>query len=281
MSGIVAGINAGIALTTMGVSMAQKKKAENNALAAQREADIALNEAKAKLDVNFQKGRTISKDPYTMALEQSLAQGASSVEAMQGAGVRGIAQLANLQQAQNQMGEQQRVGYGQELQQLDKDIRDEDSRLSDIKTQIDLQTSQDAAGAAAMYDEQAAAAKASMIQSGIDVAAAGASALPLYSQNKGAQKAAMAGLQFDANQAAKFGTSTGFTANPAGLQSSDGVIDFGSFGAPRGGNFSAVGNMGNREFRQFKRGLTPAQMNQIKFDPSYMEQYSALMGGND
>ncbi len=268
MSGIVAGINAGIALTTMGVSMAQKKKAENNALAAQREADIALNEAKAKLDVNFQEGRTISKDPYTMALEQSLAQGASSVEAMQGAGVRGIAQLANLQQAQNQMGEQQRVGYGQELQQLDKDIRDEDSRLSDIKTQIDLQTSQDAAGAAAMYDEQAAAAKASMIQSGIDVAAAGASTLPLYSQNKGAQKAAMAGLQFDAGQFEKFGNAS----KGMGAAASPGFSNL---------DFNSIGSMGNKDFRQFKRGLTPAQMNQIKFDPSYMEQYSALMGGND
>ena len=274
MSGIVAGINAGIALTTMGISAAQKNKAEKNAAQAERAASKAMAEARQKLDVNFQEGRTISKDPYTMAIEQSLAQGATSVQAAQES-ERGIGQIGRVQMAQNQMAEGQRVALGQELQQLDKDILGEESRLRDVKTQIDLQEAAGAQEAAAMYDEQAAAAKAAMIQSGVDLAAAGASALPLYAQNNKAQQQAISGMQFDGGQAKQFGTATGFT--PTGFKSTSGVIDF---GVNTGGNFSAVGDMGGRDFRQFKRNLTPAQKNQIMFDPAYMNQYNSFTGGN-
>lgn len=274
MSGIVAGINAGIALTTMGISAAQKNKAEKNAAQAERAASKAMDEARQKLDVNFQEGRTISRDPYTMAIEQSLAQGAASVQAAQES-ERGIGQIGRVQMAQNQMAEGQRVALGQELQQLDKDILGEESRLRDVNTQIDLQEAAGAQEAAAMYDEQAAAAKAAMIQSGVDLAAAGASALPLYSQNNKAQQQAISGMQFDAGQAKQFGTATGFT--PTGFESATGVIDF---GVNTGGNFSAVGDMSGRDFRQFKRNLTPAQKNQIMFDPAYMNQYNSFTGGN-
>lgn len=265
MSGIVAGINAGIALTTMGISAGQKRKAEKKAAEAEQAAQKAMDEARAKLDVNFQEGRTISKDPYTMAIEASLSQGAASVQAAQEAGARGIAQVGRIQMAQNQMAEQQRVGLGQELQQLDKDIRDEDSRLRDVQTQIDLQEAAGAQEAAAMYDEQAAAAKAAMIQSGIDAVAAGASALPLYSQSNKMQQQAMAGMQFDAEQFGQFGNAAKGMGGPA----SPGFSNL---------DFQRVGELSGREFRQFKRNLTPAQKNQILFDPMYMSQYSSLMG---
>jgi len=267
MSGIVAGINAGIALTTMAVSARQKNKAEDNALKAEQAASKAVAEARSKLDVNYQEGRTISKDPYTMAIEQSLSQGASSVQAAQEAGARGLAQVGRIQMAQNQMAEGQRVGYGQELQQLDKDIRAEDSRLRDVKTQIDLQEAAGAQEAAAMYDEQAAAAKAAMIQSGIDVAAAGASALPLYSQNSKAQQQAMAGMQFDSDQFGLFGNA----ATGMGAAAGQGFSNL---------DFQRVGDMSGRDFRQFKRNLTPAQKNQIMFDPAYINQYNSFTGGN-
>lgn len=252
----------------MGISAAQKNKAEKNAAQAERAASKAMNEARQKLDVNFQEGRTISTDPYTMAIEQSLAQGAASVQAAQES-ERGIGQIGRVQMAQNQMAEGQRVALGQELQQLDKDILGEESRLRDVKTQIDLQEAAGAQEAAAMYDEQAAAAKAAMIQSGVDLAAAGASALPLYAQNNKAQQQAISGMQFDGGQTKQFGTATGFTPIVG-----TGVRQF------EGGNFSAVGDMGGREFRQFKRNLTPAQKNQIMFDPAYMNQYNSFTGGN-
>lgn len=253
----------------MGISAAQKNKAEKNAAQAERAASKAMDEARQRLDVNFQEGRTISKDPYTMAIEQSLAQGAASVQAAQEGGIRGIAQVGRIQMAQNQMAEGQRVALGQELQQLDKDILNEESRLRDVNTQIDLQEAAGAQEAAAMYDEQAAAAKSAMIQSGVDLAAAGASALPLYAQNNKAQQQAISGMQFDGGQTKQFGTSTGFTPIVG-----TGVRQF------EGGNFSAVGDMSGRDFRQFKRNLTPAQKNQIMFDPAYMNQYNSFTGGN-
>lgn len=266
MSGIVAGINAGIALTTMGISAAQKNKAEKKAAQAERAASKAMNEARQKLDVNFQEGRTISTDPYTMAIEQSLAQGAASVQAAQES-ERGIGQIGRVQMAQNQMAEGQRVALGQELQQLDKDILGEESRLRDVKTQIDLQEAAGAQEAAAMYDEQAAAAKAAMIQSGVDLAAAGASALPLYAQNNKAQQQAMGGMQFDADQFGQFGNA----AKGMGAAAGQGFSNL---------DFQRIGDMSGRDFRQFKRNLTPAQKNQIMFDPAYMNQYNSFTGGN-
>ena len=249
----------------MGISAGQKRKAEKKAAQAEQAAQKAMDEARAKLDVNFQEGRTISTDPYTMAIEASLSQGAASVQAAQEAGARGIAQVGRIQMAQNQMAEEQSVGLGQELQQLDKDIRDEDSRLRDVQTQIDLQEAAGAQEAAAMYDEQAAAAKAAMIQSGIDAVAAGASALPLYSQSNKMQQQAMAGMQFDAEQFGQFGNAAKGMGGPA----SPGFSNL---------DFQRVGELSGREFRQFKRNLTPAQKNQILFDPMYMSQYSSLMG---
>ena len=249
MSGIVAGINAGIALTSMGISMSQKKKAEGKAMEAEREAELAMTEARERLSVNYQEGRTISKDPYTMALEQSLAQGASSVEAMQGAGVRGIAQLANLQQAQNQMGEQQRVGYGQELQQLDKDIRDEDSRLRDINTQIDLQEVEGAQQAAAMYDEQAAAAKAAAVQSGINAVQAGIQVAPDYMNKMGSTKQAYGTLASQDYKGGEMAKSIGFN--------------------PDYNILAGLGADGNKGARQYMRSLNQQQQNAITFDPSF------------
>ena len=254
MSGIVAGINAGIALTTMGISAGQKRKAEKKAAEAEQAAQKAMDEARAKLDVNFQEGRTISKDPYTMAIEASLSQGAASVQAAQEAGARGIAQVGRIQMAQNQMAEEQRVGLGQELQQLDKDIRDEDSRLRDVQTQIDLQEAAGAQEAAAMYDEQAAAAKAAMIQSGIDAAAAGASALPLYSQNRGQQRATFAEM---GNQ--------GATGSQAVQNAFAGATP----------DYAMLGSRG-KEARQYRRNLTPQQRRSLLVDPSFMGTYNTL-----
>ena len=45
-------------------------------------------------------------------------------------------------------------------------------------------------------------------------------------------------------------------------------------------DFGAVGDMSGRDFRQFKRNLTPAQKNQIMFDPAYINQYNSFTGGN-
>jgi len=249
MSGIVAGINAGIALTSMAISMNQKKKAEGKALEAEREAELAMTEARERLSVNYQEGRTISKDPYTMALEQSLAQGAASVEAAQEAGVRGIGQVGRIQMAQNEMAEGQRVGYGQELQELDKDIRNEDSRLRDINTQIDLQEVEGAQQAAAMYDEQAAAAKAAAVQSGINAVQAGIQVAPDYMNKMGSTKQAYGTL-----------ASQGYTGGEMAKS-----IDF----TPDYKVLAGLGADGNREARQYMRSLSQQQQNAITFDPSF------------
>ena len=253
MSGLVTGIiSLGITATTTGISMAQKSKAKKAQSRAEMDANEAMNKARKRLDVNYQEAKTISKDPYTMAIEASLQQGADAVQASRET-VRGAANVGRIQTAQNQMVEGQRVAYGQELQAREQAIIDEDSRLRDINTQLDMGEIEGAQMAAAeAADEQARAGQdivagvGSMVQQGMSMA-------PLYSKDLGAQKQAIAGMEFDAAAKQKFG----------------GKLTPGWSGT----DFSAVGDMSNRQFRQFKRGIGDNQFKQFQLDPQYMEQY--------
>jgi hypothetical protein len=264
---IVAVAGLAISATTTGIAMGQKSKARKNQMKAEAAAAKSMREARSRLDVNYQEGSSISKDPYTMAIDASLSQGADAVQASRET-QRGAAQVGRIQGAQNQMMEGQRVAQGQELQEREQRIIDEDSRLRDVNTQLDLEEVAGAQQAAANFEDQAnqasqdiVAGVGATIQSGMDM-------VPLYQQNLSAQRAAISDITFDKNQAAKFGTAAGFNSTPGELQSRNGVLDFGSFG---GGNFSSVGDMRNSDFRKFKRNLSPSQKRQIQLNPQYQQ----------
>ena len=114
-------------------SKQKKKQAEAEAAASQ-----AMQEARKRLEVNFYKNLGIKKEPYELAREASLSSASgliqAGVESERGAGaVAGRVQMANNENQRNIA-----AGMGQEMQNLDKLVAGEDSRLRDVNTQLDL-----------------------------------------------------------------------------------------------------------------------------------------------
>lgn len=259
MSGLLGAISLGITATTTGISYHQKNKAQKKQARAEMDASKAMEDARRRLDVNYQEGMSISKDPYTMAIEASLQQGADAVQASRET-QRGAANVGRIQTAQNTMLEGQRVAYGKELERLKQLEITEDSRLRDVNTQIDLEEVAGAQEAAARYEDEAAMAQQDVVAGVGSMAQQGLAMAPLYRQDMGAQKQAIAGMEFTPEQFGTFGNVKVGMGDAAG----EGFSNM---------DFSSVGGMSNREFRQFNRGLTDAQKQQILFNPQYMENY--------
>lgn len=246
-----------ISATTTGIAMGQKSKARRNQIKAETAAAKSMREARSRLDVNYQEASSISKDPYTMAIDASLSQGADAVQASRET-QRGAAQVGRIQGAQNQMMEGQRVAQGQELQEREQRIIDEDSRLRDVNTQLDLEEVAGAQQAAANFEDQANQASQDIVAGVGSTLQAGMDLVPLYQQNLGAQQKAIAGMEFDTNQFANFGNAK----VGMGAAGSEGFSNM---------DFSSVGDMSTQDFRQFKKGLTPQQKRQIQLNPQYQQ----------
>ena len=262
MSGLLGAISLGITATTTGISYHQKNKAQKKQARAEMDASKAMEDARRRLDVNYQEGMSISKDPYTMAIEASLQQGADAVQASRET-QRGAANVGRIQTAQNTMLEGQRVAYGKELERLKQLEITEDSRLRDVNTQIDLEEVAGAQEAAARYEDEAAMAQQDVVAGVGSMAQQGLAMAPLYRQDMGAQKQAIAGMEFTPEQLGTFGNVKVGMDAPASF-TGHGLSNM---------DFASVGGMSNREFRQFNRGLTNAQKQQILFNPQYMENY--------
>ena len=120
------------------MSFAQAGKQSKLQRQAEAKAAQAMAEARKKLDVNFAKQRSIQKEPYELAREAMLSSGAQALQA----GVesdRGAETTAGrVQMAMNQGQADIRGTMGQELMDIEKDVLNEESRLRDLKTQLDL-----------------------------------------------------------------------------------------------------------------------------------------------
>ena len=257
-SSLIAVAGLAISATTTGISIHQQNKARAAQGKAERVANEAMLEARKRLDVNYQEASSISKDPYTMAIEASLQQGANATQAVKET-QRGAAQVGRIQGAQNQMLEAERVAYGQELQAREQRILDEDSRLRDINTQLDMGEIEGAQMAAAAEADNAAMAGQDIVAGVGNFAQQAASMAPLYA-GKGAsvRKGAMAGMEFSPDQFDAFGNAK----VGMGAAGSTGFTNM---------DFASLGGMNNRQFRQFEKGLTASQLGQIKTNSQYQD----------
>jgi hypothetical protein len=78
MSGLIAAIATGtVAVAGSVSSFAQASKQRKKMDAAQQEARKAMTEAKKRLDINVMEGLSVQKEPYELAREAALVQGAS------------------------------------------------------------------------------------------------------------------------------------------------------------------------------------------------------------
>jgi hypothetical protein len=78
----------------------------------------------------------------------------------------------------------------------------------------------------------------------------------LYQKNTGAQKSALSNIKFTPEQLAAFGDVSS--------------LPMSSSGTP---DFSQLRGMGNREFKQLIKNLTPEQQQQLYSNPDYFNSY--------
>jgi hypothetical protein len=257
----IVGIAATVGTTAMSFSQASKQ----NKLQKQAESDAekAMAEARKKLDVNFYEQLGIQKEPYELEREALLASGAQAVEA----GVeseRGAAATAGRVQMAQQQGQAGiRSAMGQEMLGLEKLAVGEESRLRDVGYGLDLGEVQGAQLAA----RDAGQAKVLATQQGMQgVTSLGkqvAQALPLFSKNPEAQKAAIGKMSFNTEEFQKFGN----VAEAGGL-GAEGTDVFTNL------DLQKVSTMSNPEYKQFLKSLTPQQQQMLFMNKQYTDLYN-------
>jgi hypothetical protein len=263
-SSLIAVAGLAISATTTGISISQRNKARVAQTKAENKADEAMLEARKRLEVNYQEASSISKDPYTMAIEASLQQGANATQAAKET-QRGAAQVGRIQGAQNQMLEAERVAYGQELQAREQRILDEDSRLRDINTQLDMGEIEGAQMAAAAEADNAAMAGQDIVAGVGNFAQQAASMAPLY-----------AGTGYKAKQAAF--NQTDFAKTAANTAAQQAAVDRANAGGDplrRMTNvtpdpYAGVGGMNRGDFRRFQKN-SPTLWGQVAANQQYQD----------
>jgi hypothetical protein len=252
---IAAGVGLAATATTTGMSFAQASKQRKLMQDAEREADIAMQEARKKLEINVFDKLSIQKEPFELEREALLSQGAQAIQA----GVeseRGAAATAGrLQMAQQEGQAGIRTAMGQELQALEKMSATEEGRLRDIGVQLDLEEVAGAQLAAANAQEMGAQAMQQGFQGVTSLAGQLAEAAPLFERNRAAERAAIGGMEFTPEQLYKFGD-----INPkAGLKNLD---------------FEKISSMSNKEYRRFLKELTPQQKQMLFMNEQFTGKYN-------
>ena len=256
-SSIIALGGLAITATTTGISMAQQAKSRDKMLSAEAAATKAMAEARKRLDVNYQEASSISKDPYTMAIEASLQQGANAVGAMRET-QRGAANVAGIQVAQNQNADAVRVAYGQELQAREQRIIDEESRLRDVNTQLDLGEVEGAQLAAARAEDMMNEAGADAMEGLTSMGQQGLAMAPLFSES--------GNVRNDNRMMKSF-----MKANPNGTQADYQKSLFGQNKSLGGADFSGVGSMNPTEYGSWMSQQNEGAMRQARqnFNPNF------------
>jgi hypothetical protein len=258
-STIAAGTAVAATAATTAMSFAQAGKQRKLMRQAEAEADAAMQEARKKLGTNVYDQLAIQKEPYELQREAMLSQGAQAIQA----GVeseRGAAATAGrVQMATNEAQAGIRTAMGQDLQQLEMLSAQEEGRLRDIGVQLDLEEVAGAQLAAANAQELQAQ---SMQQGFAGVTSLGSQAakqIPLFVRDKGAERTALSQMQFTPEQAMAF--------EEAGV---------GGVGSPfEGGdiNLKSIGNMDNKQYKQFLKELTPLQRRELFANKQFQDLY--------
>jgi len=185
---IAAGIGLATTAATTGMSFAQSAKQKRIANQANKEANKAMKEARARLEVNYAEALSIPKEAYELEREALLSQGAQALEA----GIeseRGSAATAGRVLAAQQQGQAQtRTAMAQDLFDIEAMKLEEESRLRDLNVQLDLEEIMGAQQRAADAEAAATAAKQAGIEGAISLGQQAMEFIPLYAQDRAAQK---------------------------------------------------------------------------------------------
>ena len=253
--GTAAAIGIGLSAASAGMSFVQagnQKKAQRQA---EKDASLAMQAARQKLDVNFYDALSVQKEPYELEREALLAQGAQAIQA----GVeseRGAAATAGrIQMGMNEAQAGVRSAMGQELSDLEKLSAQEDSRLRDVGTQLDLEEVAGAQLAAANAQELGAQAMQQGMQGVVGMGQQVYEAMPLYQKSKSAKE--FGKLQSDYASAAKSNKlGSQFMKDGTALPFQEAVKLMGNKtgGVGYGFDVSGVGGMESNVFQDYMTG---------------------------
>lgn len=164
-------------------SFAQARKQKAKQREAEATADKYMREARRKLEKNYMESLAIQKEPYELEREAALVAGAQATEALRESD-RGMGRVGAIYGQQQQAQRQIASAMGQELFNLDYLTAQEESRLRDIGTQLDLGEVTGAQLEAANAEER----RQQQMQAGIQgiggAAMTGLEAMALYGKQK-------------------------------------------------------------------------------------------------
>lgn len=229
----------GIAATaaSTGMSFAQAGKQNKLRRQAEDEAAEAMSAARKKLEVNFYEQLAIKKEPYELAREAALVQGAEALQAGVEGEQRGAGAVAGrVAMAQTEAQGNIRSAMGQELMGLEQATVAEESRLRDMGVKLDLAEVTGAQLAARDAQEAANLATKQGMEGVVSMGQQVAAMAPLYSKSPSGRIT---------NQIEQTGS------RQYGLNQSDIQKSIGSMGVVDGVDFSSVGSMSPLAFKDF------------------------------
>ena len=163
---------------------------------AEKDADAAMKAARKSLEKNYMDSLAIQKEPYELEREAMLSAGAQATEAARES-ERGAGRVGAIY-AQQQQGQRQIASaMGQEMFNLDYLSTQEDTRLRDLNTQLDLGEVEGAQLQAANAEERRQQQLMAGAQGIGNAAATGLDALDLYKKQKIAPSTASAPFSMD------------------------------------------------------------------------------------
>jgi hypothetical protein len=172
------------------IQAGKQKKAQRQAEA---DAAAAMAEARKKLEINYAEERAIKKEPYELAREAVVSTAAQTMDAATESDKGAETAAGRVMMAQNVGQAEIRNAMGQELNAIEDDIINEDSRLRDIGVQLDLGEVEGAQLAARDAQEASAAATAQGFEGLASTMQQGLAMVPLFQQTGGAAQAAKMG----------------------------------------------------------------------------------------
>ncbi len=182
----------GSQLVGSGMSFAAARKQKRAQAQAEKEADIAMASARQSLEKNYMDSLAIQKEPYELERDAALVAGAQATEALRES-ERGAGRVGAIYGQQQQAQRQIASAMGQEMFNLDYLSAQEDTRLRDIGTQLDLGEVTSAQLAAANAEER----RAQQLQAGVagigGAAMTGLDAVALYGKTKPTTSSASGG----------------------------------------------------------------------------------------
>jgi hypothetical protein len=214
---------------TTGISLAQGLKNRSKMLEAEAKASQALNKAKGFLQVNVYDKMAIAKEPFNLARQAALSQGALALQSATEGSQRGAAAAAGgVQMAFMNQEAQNRAEMSEEMYALGLKSAAQEQENMQYMASLNLQEAEGAAKAAADYDTAAMKSFAGAAQGLVGMATTAAGMAPDVIKTQAARR--VGGLKESYNQAIESGN----------IQS--GLLD--SEGKPIGFENAILRNMG-------------------------------------